>query len=92
MNTLKQQKQYAVIQLGYGCFGIGATTTKAKTEAKNWTDSESHSEIDGLDLQYSVRSNFDGDLVLLECSENFANLVNQNGGDISYGIIDGVVY
>lgn len=88
----KNKTEFAVIQLGYGCVGVAPTIRGVKSVAKKWTDEEAHDEINNLGQQFATRNNFDGDLVLLECSKKYANLVRKNGGDISYNIIEGIVY
>jgi len=60
--------------------------------AKKWTNEESNAEINELNQEFSTMGKFDGDLILLECSKKYANLVRKNGGDISYNIIDECVY
>jgi len=91
MKTTKQQQtEYAVIQLGYGVHAVAKTLTGVKRVAKKWLGVESNSEIRSLDLSYSTNNKFDGDLVLVKCTRQLANIVRKNGGDVSFSIVDGV--
>ena len=85
-------KFYAVIQLGYYTFGVGNSEESAKADATEWSDEVVFEEIDGLSVQTSSSGYNDGDLVLLECSKLFHDLVKRNRVSVGYYELDGILY
>jgi hypothetical protein len=71
---------YAVIQIGYTCYGIGDTADDAIENAQEWLD-EKTTNIP----EYSKSLN-DGDLCVIECTDEYANAVNGGNADAGYQI------
>ncbi len=80
--AMKTQK-YAVIQIGYGCWGVGIGSQGAIAEALKWVDEESKREIKNLIAQFNFAGN-DGDLILVPCSDEYAEIVEDGHPDVSY--------
>ena len=78
----------AIIQLGYAVFGTGATESEAIADAKQWVDEPEGLEEALIALSQAV----DGDLVLVECTETLHEMVQEHGGDVLFGIFDGVAH
>lgn len=75
---------YAVTQEGYAVFGIGTSKAAAISDAKQWVDGELHLSDD---VQPA-----DGEMVLVECTKDLFDRVNDCGGDIFYTQLDNGLY
>ena len=71
-------QKYAVIQVGYGIFGIGNTPTSAKREAREWLDEGSR-----ITSKSYRQANY-GDLIVVKITDELADKVAKQGGDITY--------
>lgn len=74
---------FAVVQIGGPVFGIGRTEGEAVRDAAEYAN-------DGVTLA-DPNSRTVGDMVILPATERLYYAVEADGGDVPWGISDGVV-
>ena len=78
---------FAVYQIGYCIFGVGATPEAARADAAQWMDG---GEEAAADVPMYRRGQFvDGAVVVMPCSDALATQVMARGGADSFMEMDG---
>lgn len=76
---------YAVVQLGHAVFGVGETQADAIRDAGAVLR-----EFGSEDWKIvSLRAAVDGDLVVVPCTERFADEFREHGGAFTFDVRDG---
>ena len=85
---------YALIQNGYTVFGTGSTVEDARKDAAQWLEGgeEAAAEAKSFSSMSAMRmSSTDGDLVIVPCTEALAAHVQEFGGDVTWGELNGAL-
>ena len=78
---------FAVYQIGYCIFGVGATPEAARADAAQWMDG---GEEAGAAVPMYRRGQFvSGDVVLITCSDALAKQVMAQGGADGFREVEG---
>jgi hypothetical protein len=75
--------KYILLQKGYCVFGIGCSASDALQNSLQWIDQTTTEEIEYTE---HFESAYSGDLVLIECTKELAQLIMSKGGDILFKV------
>ena len=78
---------YAVYQIGYAIFGVGATPDAARADAAQWL--VGGEEAAAAVPMYRRGEAIDGDVVIVPCSDALASQVMAQGGSDGFLEMDG---
>ncbi len=78
---------YAVYQIGYAIFGVGATPDAARADASQWM--AGGEEAAAAVPMYRRGEAIDGDVVIVPCSDALASQVMAQGGADGFLEMDG---
>lgn len=77
--------KYAVIQIGYVAYGVGCTEQEAISNAREYMTGDEEE----IDFRHKYFANV-GDLVVVQCTDAFADAFDREGGDFLYEIQNGI--